>query len=170
MSTTTNKTTYSKSWRLSTSAAITPFSFLPYPNIGLSGTTTAFTATTITDTTKNFLTAGVKVNDILYNPANGINSLVDTVTATQITFKAAQSNMFSVNGAYQILTATDSGPAFTYDGFVVYNTQSANRTLIVVTLDGVNLTVTIPAGGICPIQCSSINANSNAWGDLVALW
>jgi hypothetical protein len=165
-----NKTTYTKSMRISTQVSgIVPSVYVPTPNIVVTGTSTAFTATTITDTTKDFTTLNIKVGDLISNPTNGLNSLITGITATQITFSV--SNIFSATGAYNILSQTDPGSVAAYSGFVLYNcTSSVALAITATTLDGYAITLTLGAGVVCPIQLSAVTNNTNSYATLIALW
>lgn len=167
----TNKTTYTRSLRIAPGSVsgIVPSIIVPTPNVSVTGTSTAFTANSITDTTKDFVALGVRVGDIISNPTNGLNSLITVVTTTQITFSVA--SIFAATGAYNVHSQTDAGSVAAYDGFVLYNTRTTtNAALTVRTLDNYTLNIQIPAGGICPIQLNGVTANGNAYGDIIALW
>lgn len=71
----------------------------------ISGTATAGGPTTLTDTTKDFVALGVRVDDIVQNVTDGSRGVITTVAATTVTVAALRDgtdNQFQVTDVYQI--------------------------------------------------------------------
>lgn len=166
----TLKTTYTKSLRVAQVLGSGATNLLPTPNDIVSGSTSAVGSNTLVDTTKNFITLGVKVGDLVVATASGTICPITGVAATTLTLNDGTFNSAGV--AYTIYSQTDPGTVSPYRGAVLYNCLgSATGNVTVTTLDGYSLNVIIPAGQICPIQVVNVTAVAGVtWGQLIALW
>lgn len=133
---------------------------LAYTRLLASGTNNAVAVNTLTDTTADFVTAGVSVGDIVGNTTTNITATVVNVTATVITLDA------------DIFTATPEGYVV-YDDAVVSEAEKVTHNKITMlnnslltapstmfpayTLEGLNLSLfPVSINTIGAIQCQYI--------------
>jgi hypothetical protein len=163
----TTKTTYTRSLRVAQTLGAGVSTLLPVPNLAVSGTTTTLGANSLVDTSKDFVAKGVKVGDLVVNTITGVIGRVTSVAATTLGMTDANFDAVGVN--YSVYSQSDSALVNSYSGAVLYNCHSSAVTIVVVTLDGYSLTVTIPSGEVCPLQVSAVTSGV-IWGQVIALW
>jgi len=135
---------------------------IPTPSyLKISSTTTATTATKLVDAAGDFITNGIKPQDIIYNTTSGAATTVLRVdSATQLT---VVDDIMLTAQAYSIYDGSQE------EGPVLY--IGAGGTLTVVTVGGDEiLLVNIPNASYVPIQVRGVQATGTTCTSIIALW
>jgi hypothetical protein len=153
--------------------AITNFAEIPTLNVLASGTNTSTgTAVSITPGTGDFIAAGVKPGDIVYNINTPLVPLAATVTAvlssTAITLNVG---IFPAVSSPFIIYQSGAN-AGVYDACVLYIGTSG--TLCAETAGGDQVVFSNAAGGFFPVNVrrilTSIGASTTAASNIIGLW
>lgn len=163
----TLRTSYTKAMRVA--ASVTGSApYLPTPNVIASGSSSGAGSLALVDTTKDFVALGVKVGDVVFNLSVGASCFVTSVSTTQLGLPV--SNFISAGIPYAVYSQTDPGTVAAYaSGAVLYNPSNATVSVTATTLDNTQLTITLLAGQLSPLQVSGVNSPST-FGNLLALW
>lgn len=166
-----NRTGFSKALPIGRTGGSSTMLFTP--NVRTSGTATNLTAFKLIDTSKNFTTINVSVGDIVV-ATNGANAgLTSVVTAidSATTLSLSLDIIPGINTTYTIYSQGSYETVAPYVGAILYNASNALSGQITgTTLDGTVVNFYIPIGGTFPLLIASVSANSNIYGNIIALW
>lgn len=139
---------------------------VPYPAPVKSGTNTGVAIDQLVDTAGNFINAGVKTGDIVYNTTDGNAATV--VSVTSATVIVLNNTIFGSAGSeytiYQASSQTTIGNA----GCTLYVGSSGGVTVTTIGQDVVTFPY-VPIGTILPVQVIKVWESSTA-SPILALW
>ena len=140
---------------------------IPFPNIAAEGTATSTSGSKLVDTTADFVKAGVKEGDIVYDTVNSAAATVIEVIDKQ---NLMLNNAIIVSGdAYIIYVANpSSGADDANNGCVLYVGVAGN--LEVTTIGGSKVTFSNMPVGFVPVQVKKLWQTGTTAKDVVALW
>ncbi len=137
---------------------------IPMPNVIVTSAATSTTANKLVDSTKNFITLGVKVGDIIYNTTgNSAATITNVDSATQLSLNA---NIMTSGDNYTLYLGTNIAGAI--EPCVLYVGVGGNLNVTTAGGDVVNF-VGIAAGTFLPVQVIRVNSVVTAT-DIIALW
>jgi hypothetical protein len=158
----TNKTTYTSAIKVA--VGTNP---IPLPYVITSGMITSSGGTTLNDTSKNFITLGVSVGDVIYNTTAGTSNVITTVAATAL---GTAAGTYTLNDTYTIYQASNFARGGVGQGAVLWNGSSTTATMTVTLLDGTSLSnISLGVNQILPIQVLAITSLSGAF-NVYAMW
>jgi|688.fasta_scaffold412015_3 hypothetical protein len=144
---------------------------VPYPAIVKSGTNTSLVNEQLVDSAGDFINAGVKTGDIVYNTTGG--SAATVVSVTSATVIVLNTTIFGATGdsytIYQASSQTTIGNAgcFLYIG----NNGGDPVNVKVTTIGGDIVTFSfIPVGTFLPVQVIKVWETDTTATQIVALW
>jgi co-chaperonin GroES (HSP10) len=142
-----------------------PNAVIPSPYAVTSGTSTSVASGKLLDNTKNFIAAGVKVGDVVYNTSTAQAATITNVTSGQIVLN---DDIFLAIGDTYTIYQESSQSGLGNQGCYLYIDVSTNLT--VVTLGGDEVVFNgLQGGTILPVQVIQV-IQSTASSNLVALW
>jgi hypothetical protein len=140
---------------------------VPFPAPVKSGTNTSAVTDQLVDTAGDFINAGVKTGDIVYNTTDGLAATVLSVTsATVIVLNA---NIFAA--AEKVYTIYQASPQTTIGntGCNLYIGGAGN--IKVTTIGGDIITFTaVPVGSVLPVQVIKLHSTGTTATLVNALW
>ncbi len=140
---------------------------VPFPAPVKSGTNTSAVTDQLVDTSGDFINAGVKTGDIVYNTTDGLAATVLSVTsATVIVLNA---DIFAA--AEKVYTIYQASPQTTIGntGCNLYIGGAGN--LKVTTIGGDIITFTaVPVGSVLPVQVIKLHSTGTTATLVNALW
>lgn len=141
-----------------------PNTNIPMPNVIVTSAATSTTANKLVDSTKNFITLGVQVGDIVYNTTSANAATVTNVdSATQLSLNA---NIMTSGNNYTLYLGTNIAGAI--EPCVLYVGVGGSLNVTTAGGDVVNF-VGIAAGTFLPVQVIRVNSVVTAT-DIIALW
>ena len=139
---------------------------VPFPAIVKSGTATGVGIDQLVDSAGDFINAGVKTGDIVYNTTAGFAATV--VSVTSATVVVLNTSIFgSAGDEYTIYQASPQTTIGNQGCFVVGGSAGSFK----VTTIGQDVVtfLYVPAGTTLPVQVIRVHEESTA-GSIVALW
>ena len=136
---------------------------IPYPNVVLQSFATGTVAYQLVDTTVDFISAGIKIGDIVWSlPLNASAYVVGIINSTTLLL-----SQDIVNGGdeYQIYQGKN-------DGCYIWVWSEAATNLDQITVETINgdiVTFPAPPAGVLPVQVRKVLEATTA-GKLIALW
>ena len=140
---------------------------MPFPAPVKSGTNTSAVANELVDTAGDFVNAGVKTGDIVYNITDGTAATVVSVTSATVIVLNADIFLDTAKGytIYQASPQTTIGNT----GCNVYVGGAGN--VKVTTIGGDEITFNaVPVGTVLPVQVIKIHKTGTAATLINALW
>lgn len=139
---------------------------VPFPAPVKSGTNTGVAVEQLVDTAGDFINAGVKTGDIVYNTTDGLAATVVSVTsATVIVLNAT---IFGTTGSEYTIYQASSQTTIGNTGCYIYVGSSGGLTVTTIGQDVVNFPY-VPIGTVLPVQVVKVWESSTV-SQLVALW
>jgi hypothetical protein len=141
--------------------AVSDTVIIPNPNtLAVSGTNSGTGTNMLKDATKDFITLGVKIGDIVYKNTNSDAAYVTSVSATQLGL-SVDLYPITIGDEYAIYSNVNQ------EGCVLYIGSSGN--LHVLTAGGDDITFSGVPAGFFPVQVKQVFADTTAT-KIVALW
>jgi hypothetical protein len=139
---------------------------IPYPATVKSGITTGVELNQLVDTEGNFINAGVRTGDIVYNTSAGFAATV--VSVTSATVIVLNTSIFGTSGEnytiYQASPQTSNGNP----GCNIYVGSSGGVKVTTIGQDVVTFPF-VPIGTVLPVQVVKVHEESTV-SSIVALW
>ena len=142
------------------------FANVPYPAVVKSGTTTDDGGEQLIDAAGDFINAGVKTGDIVYNTGAGFAATV--VSVTSATVIVLNTSIFGAEG--QEYTIYQASPQTTIgnQGCNIYVGSSGGLKVTTIGQDIVTFPY-VPIGTVLPVQVIKVHEESTV-SQIVALW
>ena len=136
---------------------------IPFPAVTISGTITALSGFTFTDSTANFIALGVQAGDIVYSyDANYAATVVSVQSATTLVLNLTTG--FLLEGYdYTIYNGQNN------NGCVLYIGGAGDIAVTTVGGDEVKFTALL-AGQFVPVQTIRLSSDGTTATDILALW
>lgn len=140
---------------------------VPFPAIVKSGTNTSAVTDQLVDTAGDFINAGVKTGDIVYNTTDGLAATVVSVTsATVIVLNA---DIFAADSKEYTIYQASAQTTIGNQGCNLYIGGAGN--VKVTTIGGDIVTFTAPTvGQVLPVQVIKLHATGTSATLIDALW
>ena len=142
---------------------------VPFPAPVKSGTNTSAVANQLVDTAGNFINAGVKTGDIVYNTTDG--SAATVVSVTSATVIVLNADIFGASGKAYTIYQASSQTTIGNQGCFLFVGGAGN--VAVTTIGGDEVTFNaVPVGTVLPVQVLKVKASgSGTTATLIkALW
>lgn len=152
--------------KLQTSRALVPVIsdsvIIPNPNtLAVSGTNSGAGTNVLIDATKNFITLGVKIGDIVYKNGFADAAYVTSVSATQLGL-SADLYPITIGEAYDIYSNVNKEACVLYIG--------STGDLRVLTAGGDEIVFNGVPPGFFPVQVKQVFSTNTTAAKIVALW
>ena len=142
---------------------------IPYQSVITSGTTTATTTNSLTDSGKDFIALGVAAGDIVYNTTDSTNNTANVLSVTNATTLLLDTDIMAIGKDY---TLYDASATKNYqnanNGCVLYVGSTGN--LKVDTITGSTVTFKNMPVGFFPVQVKKVYSTGTTAADIIALW
>ena len=142
---------------------------VPFPAPVKSGTNTSAVSNQLVDTAGNFINAGVKTGDIVYNTTDG--SAATVVSVTSATVIVLNADIFGANGKAYTIYQASSQTTIGNQGCFLYVGGAGNVRVTTIGQDIITFTA-VPVGTVLPVQVIKVHASgSGTTATLInALW
>ena len=137
---------------------------IPMPSVIVSDVTTSTVTDKLVDSTKNFISLGVQIGDIVYNTTSSVAAKVTNVdSATQLSLNA---DIMVSSDSYILYSGTNISGSI--EPCVLYVGVGGDLNIITAGGDNVFL-FNVPSGTFLPIQVTKVMTYSTA-DNIIALW